>query len=67
MKERGINLQVHYIPIYKHKYLSEKYKFEESEFENLNLYYQQAVSLPIYPTLTDEQQEYVIKNIKELI
>ena len=67
VKERGINLQVHYIPIYKHKYLSEKYKFEESEFENLNLYYQQAVSLPIYPTLTDEQQEYVIKNIKELI
>lgn len=67
MKERGINLQVHYIPLHKHKHIYEKYKFDETKLENVNLYYQQAVSLPIYPTLTDEQQDYVIKKIKELL
>ena len=66
MKELGINLQVHYIPIYKHHYIKDKYIFDMVEFPNTEIYYQQTVSLPIYPTLTLEQQLYVIECLKKV-
>ena len=50
-----------------HKHLSKKIQFIESEFRNTSNYYKQAVSLPIYPELNNEQQQYVIKTIKELL
>ena len=67
MNKKNINLQVHYIPIFMHKHLSKKIQFIESEFRNTSNYYKQAVSLPIYPELNNEQQQYVIKTIKELL
>ena len=67
MKKKGINLQVHYVPLYKHKYLLEKFQFKEKDYPNTALFYEESVSLPIYPDLSYKDQKYVTQSIKEII
>lgn len=66
LKNIGVGLQVHYIPINKQPY----YKKLGYGLENtpvMNEYYQQCLSLPIYPSLTDQQQRYVIENLLRVV
>ena len=64
--KRNISIQVHYIPINKQVY----YKSLGYGKENTPLmdkYYFESFSIPIYPLLLEEEQEYVIKNLLELL
>ena len=63
MKQDNINLQVHYIPIYKFKFMK-KYNIKKFYFKNTEFFYKSAVSLPIYYSLKSEEQEYVIDRLK---
>lgn len=63
MNKKGINLQVHYIPVYRQKFLK-KYKFNKIFFPNSEEYYSKEVSLPIYFSLTKDKIDYVIKQVK---
>ena len=63
MFKKGINLQVHYIPLYYHRYLS-KFKFNIKEFPNTEKFYQQEVSLPIFYDLTYKAQNQIVNKIK---
>lgn len=63
--KKGIQLQVHYIPLYKHKFLSKFFK--NKIFENSEKFYNQEVSLPIYYKLTRSDQNFVIKSLKEVL
>ena len=64
LRSKGINLQVHYIPIYHHKLYKIKNKFN---FPNTEIFFNQAVSLPIYFSLRDSQVKLVIKTILKII
>jgi dTDP-4-amino-4,6-dideoxygalactose transaminase len=64
LRSKGINLQVHYIPIYHHKLYKIKNK---SNFPNTEIFFNQAVSLPIYFSLRDSQVKLVIKTILKII
>lgn len=59
MLKKKIFLQYHYIPIYKFKIFKGKYLSKNSE-----VYFNTAISLPIYFGLKRQQQKYIIKNIK---
>lgn len=66
LKSRGIVSQVHYIPVPNHPYyrgLGHSLK----DYPNTQSYYQQALSIPLFYDLTDEQQDHVISAIKELV
>ena len=63
-KEIGVN--VHYIPVYKHPYYQEN-GYAQVSCKHAEQYYERAISLPMYPLLTDEQQEYVIQSLLELV
>ena len=63
LKKMNILAQVHYIPIHKMPYYEDKYG--EQKFENAELYYQKCISLPIYPSLEEKNQRYIIKTIKK--
>ncbi len=66
MRKKGIGLQVHYIPINKQPY----YKalgYGEEPTPVMDRYYARCLSLPLYPALTDKEQEYVIRNLKEMV
>jgi UDP-4-amino-4,6-dideoxy-N-acetyl-beta-L-altrosamine transaminase len=66
LKKKNIGTQVHYIPIHTQPYYQRRYRYHWGEFPNAENYYQQALSIPLYPKLTDEQVQYVIDSILEL-
>jgi len=60
----GVNL--HYIPVHLHPYYAEM-GFQYGDFPEAESYYSDAISIPIYPTLTEEDQNHVIKSIKKAL
>lgn len=66
LRADGIGVNVHYIPVYMHPY------YQEHGFKNVHCpvaeeIYSNMISLPLYPGLTDEQQEFVIRKVKESV
>jgi UDP-4-amino-4,6-dideoxy-N-acetyl-beta-L-altrosamine transaminase len=59
LREQGIGVNVHYIPVHTQPY----YKtmgFTEGDFPEAESYYREAISLPMYPTMTEKQQYEVV-------
>ena len=66
MREKNIGLQLHYIPINKQPYYkSLGYGNEDTPI--MNKYYDECFSLPMYSSLSNEEQEYVIKTLFEVL
>jgi UDP-4-amino-4,6-dideoxy-N-acetyl-beta-L-altrosamine transaminase len=62
LKTQNIYSQVHYIPIYQQPYYISRYG--QMKLENMEKYYSNALSLPMYHSMTDEEQQRVIKAVK---
>jgi len=67
MKNFGINLQVHYIPVHLQPFYKKKYGFKDDDFPISKLFYTNEISLPIYPDLSINDVERVINNILGII
>lgn len=65
--EKGIGSQVHYIPLYRQPYQQNLNKWEPSDFPNTEVYYQSTLSIPFYPSMNDDEANYVIENIESII
>ena len=65
MKEFGIILQVHYIPVHLQPFYKEKYGFKNGDFPLSEKFYNQEISLPIYPGLKEDDVKNVIKALLE--
>jgi UDP-4-amino-4,6-dideoxy-N-acetyl-beta-L-altrosamine transaminase len=63
LRSFGILVNLHYIPIYRHPFF-EAMGFNKDDFPEAEAYYAEAISLPIYPTLSEEQQLEVVERIK---
>lgn len=66
LRESGIYAQVHYIPVHMLPYYS-KMGWSRGDLPIAEAYYDQCLSLPMYPTLTDEELQYVIKTVNTVI
>lgn len=66
MKERGIVLNLHYIPVHTQPYY-EKLGHKLEECPVSLQYYKETFTLPLYYSLTDEQQDEVVKALKEVL
>ena len=64
LRNNGVGVNIHYIPIYRQPYYR-RFNFNYDEFRNSEDYYSQAISLPIYPGLTQDQQQFIISIIKQ--
>lgn len=64
LREHNIFAQIHYIPCHLMPYYRQ-FGWKEGDMPNAEAYYKHCISLPMYPTLTDEQQDFVITKIKE--
>jgi len=67
LKETGIGCSVHFIPIHKHPYYKNKYKYKNEDYPIANSIFEKSLSLPIYPDMTDIEIEFVIKNILKYV
>ena len=66
MKEKGICLNLHYIPVHTQPYY-QKLGFKNGDFPVSEKYYEEVFTLPLYYSLTDEQQEYIVNALKEVL
>lgn len=64
LHKRGVAVQVHYVPLHKHpvnKHL------RSTHLKNSDFVYERILSLPIHPSLTEEDQDYVVNCLEESI
>lgn len=65
LRARDIGSQVHYIPVPSHPHYR-RLGFRPEDFPNALSYYREALSIPLFYALTDEQQQLIIGIISEL-
>ena len=62
LRQKNIFAQVHYIPVHMLPYYQDQ-GFRKGQYPVAEAYYESCISLPMFPTLTDEEQEYVISTV----
>lgn len=66
LRTRNIMAQVHYVPVHLMPYYRQ-FGWKPGDFPNAERYYARCLSLPMYPTLTNEEQDYVIASVNEFV
>lgn len=66
MRSAGIGVNLHYIPVHLQPYYRE-FGFAEGDYSEAERYFSEAITLPLFPDLTDEQQDYVVDQLRRLI
>ena len=65
--DKRIGTSVHYVPLHRQPYWRNKYDLSDKMFPNAEEAYKSMISLPLYAGMTDQQQEYVIDMLLELL
>jgi len=65
LKGAGVGTSVHFIPVHKHPYYKNRYGYLDSNYPASNEVFKGALSLPIYPSMTDEEVAYVANKVIE--
>jgi perosamine synthetase len=67
MREAGIGVQVHYIPVYRMPYYRDTLGYPQDDCPAAEEYYARAISLPLFPAMPDEDIEYVVERLRDLL
>lgn len=67
LQERGIGVAVNYRPIHLLKFYRERYGYKEGDFPVAESIGKSTISLPLYPLLTEKEQDYVIATVREIL
>jgi dTDP-4-amino-4,6-dideoxygalactose transaminase len=66
LRRRGIQVHVHYIPVHLQPYYR-SLGFSENQFPVAEAYYRRALTLPLYATLSEEDQHYVVEELRNAL
>jgi len=66
MRDRGVGLSVHFIPLYEFTYYR-KLGFTGEGYDNSRWVFERTMSLPIFPGMTDAEIDYVIENVLDIV
>ena len=66
LRKKGIGVNVHYIPIHYHPFY-QNLKFKKGYLPETEKYYEEALSLPIYPDLSFKDQKYIVNSLEEVL
>jgi dTDP-4-amino-4,6-dideoxygalactose transaminase len=66
LRQRGIGTSVHFIPLHLHPYYQRMWGYRPGEFPVAEDYFDRCISLPIYPSLTDEDLHRVIEALHDI-
>jgi UDP-4-amino-4,6-dideoxy-N-acetyl-beta-L-altrosamine transaminase len=66
LRAKGIGVNLHYIPVYRQPYHAVR-EVDRTEFTEAERYHAEAISLPIYPDMTTEQQERVVESLAGIL
>jgi dTDP-4-amino-4,6-dideoxygalactose transaminase len=67
LKMKGIQTQVHYIPMHLQSYYRKNFGTGWGDCPNMEMYYAKCLTIPLYPAMTNEDVERVIYEIKEMV
>lgn len=67
LKEKGIGTQYHYIPIYRHPYFTNSMGDISDYFPEMETYYKEGLTLPLYTDLTTKEVQDIVKTLKEIL
>lgn len=67
LRDQGIGSQVHYIPVPTQPFYKNTFGYKDGDYPVAEKYYEQELSLPLYPGLSDEDVESVIETVKKVI
>lgn len=66
LRQEDIGVNVNYIPVYKHPYY-QKNGYDKVVCSNIEDFYNRALSIPIFPKMTDDEVNYVITKLKNVL
>ncbi len=66
LRAQGIGVNLHYIPVHTQPYY-QNIGFKGVHFPEAEQYYSEAISLPMYPKLTENQQDRVVDSLKKAV
>ena len=66
LRNQNIGVNVHYIPIYAHPYYQTQ-GFNADDFPHSQDYYARAISLPLYPSMSEVEQDEVVRVLRETL
>ena len=66
LHSEGIMAQIHYVPVHKLPYYK-NIGYSEADLSNAEVYYLKCISLPMYPSLTNDEQNFVIEQINKFL
>ena len=67
LHEKGVGTQVHYIPIYRHPFFTDLYGDLKHQYDQMELFYSQALTLPLYYDLNEHEVEEICNLLKGLL
>lgn len=67
LREHGVGSQVHYIPVHLQPYYRKNFGYKPGDMPEAESFYEQELSLPLYPSLSDDEVKLVIEAVKQCI
>jgi dTDP-4-amino-4,6-dideoxygalactose transaminase len=67
LKEAGIGVSVHFIPLHLHRYYQQAFAYGPGDFPEAEKQYRSAISLPLYPGLKREEIAYISRTIRRFL
>lgn len=66
LRKNNIEANIHYTPVHRHPYY-EKLGFKKNDFPVAEKFHKEVISIPLFPSLQDSQQSYVIQTLKKVM
>lgn len=66
MRARGVGVNLHYIPVHTHPYYA-RMGFRPDDFPESMSFYREAMSLPLFQSMSDDEQNHVVAVLREVI
>ncbi|MBO1538731.1 UDP-4-amino-4,6-dideoxy-N-acetyl-beta-L-altrosamine transaminase [Pseudomonas sp. OA65] len=66
LREQGIGVNLHYIPVHTQPYYAQM-GFKPEDFPAAQAYYREAISIPMFQTMSDEQQDRVVASLRKAV
>lgn len=67
LSERNVGTSVHFIPVHNMTAYTTRFGYQPKDFPNAQKHFERCISLPLYPTMTEEQVQYVIDAVADIV
>jgi len=64
LRAAGIGVNVHYLPVHLHAYYRERFGHKPGDFPAAEGYYQRALTLPLFPKMSEEEVNRVLETVR---